>query len=150
MASFATHARTIAGDLSDLTRAVLQEVQRQSADFALRAAIAKSPTATGGLKRQWQIVEATASAASDRLKPTKVRNAAPQAVIIDQGRRRSKNAWTATSRKGTKYTVKAGKMLGSEQAPRGIKGPVLRELAAQEDAIFDRARAAAERKVKPR
>jgi hypothetical protein len=53
-------------------------------------------------------------------------------------------------RRAAYYTVKAGKRLGSEQAPRGVKGPVLRELAAQEDSIFDRAKAAAERKVKPR
>lgn len=144
MTDFATHARTIAGDLSDVTKDLLREIHHESHEFVRREAIAATPVRSGGMKGAWRDVPAGAESAIARLQPTKVRNASPQAVIIDQGRRASKNAWRV--RRGKGYIVKPGKMLGSTQAPRGIKGPVLRELAGQEEAIFDRAAAAVERK----
>lgn len=141
MKSFRHHAMTIAPELSDLTRELLQEIHRESHDFVLGRAQALTPVRSGRMRAAWQSVN---TAAIERLQPSKVRNASPQAVIIDMGRRPSQNAFNV--RRGKGYVVKAGKMLGSAQAPRGVKGPVLRELAGQEDALFDMARARVERK----
>ncbi|HYE59018.1 MAG TPA: hypothetical protein VD948_10955 [Rhodothermales bacterium] len=144
MTDFATHARTLPAALTDLTRDLVKEIHRETHEFVRAEAEQRTPVRTGKMRSAWQDVPAGASSAIDRLQPTKIRNAAPQAVVIDQGRRKSRNAWKV--RRGKGYIVKPGKMLGSEQAPRGIKGPVLRELAGQEDAIFDRAAAKVERK----
>lgn len=143
MTDFATHARDLPGQLSDLTRSLLEEIHVQTHEAALQLAQAKTPRRTGRTASQWQ----SAPAATGRLQPSKVRNTAPAVSVLSGGRRRSQNAWTVR-RGGKTHTVKPGKMLGSTQAPFGIKGPVLRELGQREDAIFERAAAAVEGRVR--
>lgn len=145
MKDFATHARTIVPDLSQLTSELVVELHRETHAPTMDAAVAATPVRTGGLKAAWTSVPGNLESAMESMQPTKVKNAHPAATIINMGRRRSENAWRVR-RGGKAHTVKPGKMLGSSQAPRGIKGPVLREVSQQEEAIFRRAAATVERK----
>jgi hypothetical protein len=165
--AFAAHARGLAAALQGLTKDLLQEIHREMHELALQKAIAVTPLGGAGdkhpgqMKRSWRSMPVSIGEAINRQQPTKIQNTAPHGLIIDRGRRRSENAWQAR-RPGVKgvgrgrkkkfnpglyYTVKAGKILGSTQAVLGVKGQVLRELAAQEDAIFARAAAAVDRKA---
>lgn len=166
--AFDSHARTISLDLSLLTKEFIVELHRETHLATLQAAIAATPVRTGGMKAAWTSAPANFESAMKSMRPTKVRNAHPAAVIIDMGRRASENAWNVRlqaggtvvvatrrrrkdgsyvhRRRAAYYTVKPGKMLGSTQAPRGIKGPVFRDVEQQEEAIFRRAAATVERK----
>lgn len=137
---FATHAHSIESALSDLTQDLLRAIHLQTHEEAKRLAVEKTPRRTGRTAAQWMSVP-NAQPASAHLQPSKVRNASPAASILSGGRRRTTKAFRV-HRGSTSYIVGPGKMIGSEQAPMGIKGPVLRELAAREDAIFDAASAA--------
>lgn len=122
----------------------------------------------GQMRASWRSQPASIDSAIAALQPTKIEDTAPAVVIINRGRKKSDKAWYArnagakgvgagghgkSGRKHTKkdsasyHLVHAGKLLGSAQAPFGIKGPVLRELAAQKEAIFARSVAIAEAKA---
>lgn len=170
-----TQLEDLGRGLSQYTREVLMSVQRQLHELARQTAIAKTPEGGAGdkhpglMRRSWVDIPGSIESAIAALQPTKIRNVAPHGLIIDRGRRKSENAFTVkrpgatgvgagghgrSGREHTRaassayYTVRAGKMLGSPQAPLGIKGDVLRALRAAEDSIAARADAEAERKVK--
>lgn len=65
-----------------------------------------------------------------------------KANALNIGRRSSKTPYKVT-RNGKTYEVKR-RVLGSRQAPQGMKGPVLRQLKAREDEILTAAIAKAE------
>lgn len=170
------HAQTIAGDLSDATRELLGAAHLELHELGLATAIAVTPVGSapqdkhpGLMKRSWKNHPSSIKGAIDALQPTSILNEASHGLVIDRGRRRSENAHARKSGSGTELvpskrrredgsvvmvrrrkstTIKAGRMLGSEQAPLGVKGQVLRKLKAEERAIFERAAAAAEQKVK--
>lgn len=146
MTSFAEHAETLVPDLNLLTGHLGQEVHRLVHEMARVAAPEVTPMGGAGdahpglMKRSWRDVPGNYMAAIEAFKPTKIRNVAAHALIIDRGRRRSERAFTAT-RKGTRYTVKAGKLLGSTQALLGVKGQVIQRINAAREQILAQAAA---------
>jgi hypothetical protein len=169
------HAATIAGDLTGVTRSLVQEIHRETHEVALATAIALSPVGGAGdkhpglLRRSWESDPSNVADAITALEPTSVINRAPHALIIDLGRRMGERAYTTKAgagmvmvptkrrrkdgsvvmRKRRAFRVAKPRMLGSEKAPLGVKGPVLRKLSAEREAIFARAAAAVERKGPP-
>jgi hypothetical protein len=148
-------ASDLAGELAKIPHALAKEIHRQTHRAVRSSAEANTPVGAGKdkhpglLKRSWEDVPGSIESAVEQLQPTKVKNVAPHAGVVAPGRRRTKAPYRARKpgKKGvgrgrkakdstSYYLVKAGKMLGSEQAPFGIKREVYRDLDGQRDSIL--------------
>lgn len=90
----------------------------------------------GLMKRSWEVTRGPNGAA--------VTNTAPHARVIEGGRRRSKKVKGRKRRKNrqTGEVTTLGRMLGSPQAPRGVKRVAVRNTMAQREALLRRIYAA--------
>lgn len=154
----------LAGELAKLPHALAKEIHRQTHAAVRTSAVANSPVGAardkhpGLLARSWEDVPGSIESAIEQLQPTKVKNVAAHAGVVAPGRRRTKAPFRARKpgKKGvgrgrkaknsaSYYQVRAGKLIGSEQAPYGIKREVYRDLDAQRDSILTSAIAKVER-----
>ena len=89
------------------------------------------------LRPSWRSVPANPESAIASLRPTRVEATAPHARVIDAGRQMAK-AHQRRGKGGRKHFVRA-RMVGSEKAPLGVRGPVLLAIQAEEEEILRRA-----------
>ena len=127
----------------------LEELMRE-AHRQLHARVAEltrelSPTGTSDrpghkhLRPSWRSVPANPESAIASLRPTRVEATAPHARVIDAGRQMAK-AHQRRGKSGKKAFVRS-RMVGSPQAPLGVRGPVLVAIRAEEEQILQRAAA---------
>jgi len=125
----------------------LEELMRE-AHRQLHARVAEltrelSPSGTSDrpghkhLRPSWRSVPANPESAIASLRPTRVEATAPHARVIDAGRQMAK-AHQRRGKGGRKHFVRA-RMVGSEKAPLGVRGPVLLAIQAEEEEILRRA-----------
>lgn len=121
---------------------LLQEIHRGLHERTLELAVELTPTGFSGrgkpsMRGAWRSYPPNPETAIASLRPTKVGNAAPHALVIDLGRRPSR-AYRRKTKSGAKALVR-GRMLGSLKAPVGVRPVVMTRLAAEEEAIVGRA-----------
>lgn len=127
----------------------LEELMRE-AHRQLHARVAEltrelSPSGTSDrpghkhLRPSWRSVPANPESAIASLRPTRVEATAPHARVIDAGRQMAK-AHQRRGKSGKKSFVRS-RMVGSPQAPLGVRGPVLVAIRAEEEQILQRAAA---------
>lgn len=122
---------------------LLQEIHRGLHERAFELAVELTPSggAAGrtkpSMRGSWKNFPPNPESAIVALRPTKVGNVAPHAMVIDLGRRPSR-PYRRKTKKGGKALVRE-RMLGSVKAPLGIRPLVMTRLAAEEAAIVGRA-----------
>lgn len=120
-------------------RELLVEIHRGLHERALELAREVSPVgrdrAAGrpSLRSSWRSFPPDPESAIAAGRPTKVSASAPHALVIEGGRRPSK-PYRRRTKAGGKALVRS-RMIGSSQAPAGLRAPVLARLAAEEERI---------------
>lgn len=129
---------SFARDVEAGLRQALVGAQVRVHNRILDLAPALTPVASGEMLRDWRSVPGNPQAAAEALKPSKVVNTAPEARIVDAGRRRNKKAYTVRRKTGTRYRVAAGaRVIGSAKASIGISVPVLRTVEGEVPTILE-------------
>ncbi|OPZ41289.1 MAG: hypothetical protein BWY94_02466 [Actinobacteria bacterium ADurb.BinA094] len=120
---------------------LLREIHASMHERLLELAREVSPVGTArasgrpSLRASWRSYPPNPQNAIAAGRPTKVGATAPHALVIEGGRQMAKT-YKRRHKSGTVSQVR-GRMVGSKQAPVGLKTPILTRLAAEEEAIVE-------------
>lgn len=121
--------------LRELTAEVHASLHERLLELARESSPVGSQRASGrpSLRASWRSYPPNPQDAIAAGRPTKVGATAPHALVIEGGRKVAK-PYKRRHKSGTVSVVR-GRMVGSTQAPTGLKVPILTRLAAEEEQI---------------
>lgn len=122
--------------LRELEREVHLGLHERALELARQASpVGSRATGRPSLRASWRSYPPNPQDAIAAGRPTKVGATAPHALVIEGGRKVAK-PYKRRHKSGTVSQVR-GRMVGSKQAPVGLKTPILTRLAAEEEAIVE-------------
>ena len=121
--------------LRELTAEVHASLHERLLELARESSPVGSQRASGrpSLRASWRSYPPNPQDAIAAGRPTKVGATAPHALVIEGGRQVAK-PYKRRHKSGIVSVVR-GRMVGSTQAPTGLKVPILTRLAAEEEQI---------------
>lgn len=125
--------------LEELQREAHRVMHRRVEELTAQMSPVGSVTRSGKPKFRpgWRSVPANPEAAISSLRPTRVEQTVPHGLVVDLGRKPAA-AHQRRGKDGRRHVV-SSRMVGSLQAPLGVRAPVLLQLAQEEEQLLQQA-----------